>query len=138
MRETSWLSLSHKAMENQYLCVSFRSWSSRTSSLCFTVFTLSLLPKLLAWIRCLWRATELRLTWGFPLFLVFHVIHRHRNWNLPLDRCCSLHTPFKRMLDLAVTLAWSGGQKNWKTFGLWHCGEQLYTVVGEKKTLWDW
>lgn len=61
------------------LLVFYRSWSSQTCLQCFIVFTLSLLPKLLAWIRCLWRAMAPRPTQGSPLFPVSHVIHRHPN-----------------------------------------------------------
>lgn len=101
-------SQSNKVQENElilmWLCIdfffSFRSWSSQISLLCFTVFMLFLLPKLLAWTRCLWRVKATRLPRGFLHFPASHVFHRHLNWNTPLDRCCSLWSPSN--LDMTV------------------------------------
>lgn len=88
-----------------WFCLSCRSWSSRTSSPCFTVFTLFSLPKLLAWTRCLWRAKAPRPPLDFLLFPVSHVIHRHLSSNTPLDRRSSPRTPSEMTLDLDATVA---------------------------------
>lgn len=69
-----------------------RSWSFQTSSPCFIVFTLFLLPKSPAWTRCLWRAKAMRLPLGFLLCPVSPVIHRPLNSNTPPDRGCSPRT----------------------------------------------
>lgn len=106
-------STSKKVIENEILSyvfsidsvLFFRSWSFQTSSRCSTVFMLFLLPKLLAWTRCLWRAKALRLQLGFLPFPVSHVIHKHLNSNTPLDRRCSPRTPSERTLHLVVTVA---------------------------------
>lgn len=78
------------------LILFFRSWSSQTSSPCFIVFTLFLLPKLRAWTRCSWRAKAPQLPPGFLPSPASRVIHRHLNSSTPLDRRCSLRTPSKK------------------------------------------
>lgn len=100
-----------------FFSLSFRSWSSQTSLRCFTVFMLFLLPKLLAWTRCLWRAKATRLPLGFPLFPVSHVIHRHRNSNMPLDRHCPPQTPSRRTLHFVKW--WPGQLENARIMALW-------------------
>lgn len=87
--------------------LSFRSWSSQTSLLFFTVFTLSLLPKLLAWTQCLWRARAALRLLGFLRCLASLVTHRLQNWNTPLDRCCCLRTSFKRPESPQTSDSWT-------------------------------
>lgn len=106
-----------------WFSVSLRSWSSQTSSQCFTVFTLFSLPKLLAWTRCLWRAKAPRPPLGSLLFPVSPVIHRHLSWNTPLDRCC-FHWPLLKK-DAALNHEcglcrwWTGDLEHVQTRTLW-------------------
>lgn len=101
-------------LEYWFSILSFRSWSSQTSTPCFIVFTLFLLPKSLAWTRFLWRAKAPRPPPGILLFPVSHVIHRHLNSNTPPDRRRFRQTPSKR------TWPWpkKRGQENWKSGGI--------------------
>lgn len=70
----------------RWFCLSYRSWSSPTSSLCFTAFTLSSPPKLLVWTRCSWKVKARRPPRAFPPCPPSPVTHRRLNSNTPLDR----------------------------------------------------
>lgn len=69
-----------------FFIMSFRSWSSQTSSPCFIVFTLFSPPKSLAWTRFSWRAKATRPPPASRPSAASRVTHRRRSWNTPPDR----------------------------------------------------
>lgn len=79
-----------------WFCFSYRSWSSPTSSLCFTAFTLSSPPKLLVWTRCSWKVKARRPPLAFPPCPPSHVTHRRLKSNTPLDRRLFWHAQASR------------------------------------------